>query len=326
MSFVIGVDGGATRTRGVAVDLQGRVLAFVEDDASNFHHVGSEAAGGTISRIAAELARKMDETTPAQTLALGLAGVGRPASHETMHAELTKRFSESEVLLVTDADAALIGGCLSDSGIIVIAGTGSIVYGRSRDGSCDRVGGHGALLSDEGSGYRLAVEGLRAMMRSHDGLEPETAITEKVLKKLGKSGVEEVVDWSLQDSTGKEEIARLGEAVLSAFEASDPAADGVVVDQADCLATSVSLLHRRLELEPATPVVLAGGAFTKCDAYAGLVTRKIRYFLPAAKVTSPKLVPVLGAAILALNHAAVEMDQEILARLSDTYAQIEILE
>ena len=182
------------------------------------------------------------------------------------------------------------------------------------------------MLSDEGSGYRLAVEGLRAMMRSHDGLEPETAITGNVLEKLSKSGVEEVVDWSLQDSTGKEEVARLGEAVLNAFETGDPTADRVVLDQADCLATSVSLLHRRLELEPSAPVVLAGGAFSQCDAYAGLVTRKIRYFLPAAKVTPPKLAPVLGAAILALNHAGIEMNQGILARLSDTYAQIEISE
>lgn len=321
MDVVVGIDGGATKTRGVLAGLDGRILSVAEDIASNFHHVGIEAAGGAIARVVAELSSKAEVNDPPVSLACGLAGVGRPADHKLMIGELERRFPGSQIILVTDADTTLVGGCLDDAGIIVIAGTGSMIYGKNRKGETDRVGGYGALLSDEGSGYALAVAGLRAIVRSHDGLEPETLITPKILEQLGKSNVEELVTWSLLPANGKEEIARLAKSVLEAFTAGDPLAQRIVVDEADYLATGVSILHRRLGLEPATSVVLSGGTFQHCDAYAGLLTRKIRYFLPAAKVGTPKLPPVLGAAMYALHQVQVQVNPEIIGRLSDTYAQ-----
>ncbi len=323
MTVVIGIDGGATHTRGVMADSEGRVLAVAKDSASNLHHGGVENAAGVIARIVADLCNRADEETAPASIACGLAGVGRPDDHQQMLAELEKRFQDTPVLLVTDADTALTGGSLTDSGIIVIAGTGSIVYGRNREGEGDRVGGHGSLLSDEGSGYALAVAGMRAMMHAHDGLEPETAITQKVLDLLDRKSVDEVVTWSLQSGTDKEEIARMANAVLDAFVAGDPLAQRVIVDQADFLAAAVNVLHRRLGLEPAISVVLAGGVFKHCDAYAGLLTRKIRYYLPAAKVGPPRLPPVLGAAMYALSQTGVQVTHETIRRLSDTFAPMQ---
>ena len=320
MGLVVGIDGGATKTRGVLADSEGNVLAVKEDQACNFHHVGVETAVGTIARIVADLGNRAGLTDPVDMIACGLAGVGRQADHDMVMEEMRRRFGGEHVFLASDADIALVGGSLSDVGIIVIAGTGSIVYGRNADGATDRIGGYGSLLSDEGGGYAVAVSALKAMMQAYDGLETETGITDKVLDMLGKETIEDIVTWSLQPSTGKEEVARLGRAVLEVFEAGDPVARRLVVEHADFLATAVNVLHRRLGLDAAVPVTLSGGMFKHCDAYAGLITRKIRYLLPAAKIGPPRLPAVLGAVLFALNQIGADVDKYVIKRLGEGFA------
>ena len=323
MALIVGIDGGATKTRGVLADSEGNVLAVKEDNACNFHHVGIETAAGTIARVAADLGNKAEQSQSVDMVACGLAGVGRESDHTLMLEELRKRFGENRVFLATDADAALVGGSLADSGIIVIAGTGSIIYGRGPEGETDRVGGYGSLLSDEGGGYAVAVSGLKAVMQAYDGMEIETSITGKVLDMLGKDSVEDIVSWSLHSSTGKEEIARLGKAVLDSFEAGDPVAQRIAMEHADFVAAAVNVVHRRLSLNAAVPVILSGGMFKHCDAYAGLITRKIRYLLPAAKVGPPRLPAVLGAVLFGLSQTGADVDKFVIKRLGEGYASLQ---
>ena len=316
MTCVIGIDGGATSTRGLLADPKGQILASAQRAGANYHHAGLEGASEILSGLCEDLLARANQTSAdLKAVCLGLAGAGRLRDRERILSKLSVTFSSDILLLVTDADIALTGGCLSDTGVLVIAGTGSIVYGRNEKGESARVGGYGPLLSDEGSGYAFGKAGLRAVMRAYDGTGIQTNLRKRIFKKLDLRDEDDMVTWVMQFAQQKADIATLAGVVLDSFAENDPAAVEIVHEGADELSLGVERVAARLGLTGRFPVVFSGGLLEHWDCYYDLLKRKIRSLLPGVEVMTPKMKPTHGAVLHALAHGGIAVNEDVLANL-----------
>lgn len=322
MPYAFGVDGGASKSRAVLLTTRGEVLHIARGPGVNYHEAGAQNAVATLSRLFKQcLEASRARAEECAGMCFGLAGVGRPRDKETLTPLLDSVFRKDAFLLYSDAEIALASGTLSESGILVIAGTGSMVFGKTEDGGKARCGGHGPLLSDEGSGYRIGLDGLRAAVRAHDGVDEPTPLSARLPEHLKLNSMDELIGWVNSNAATREKIAALAPLAVRAAEEDDPAADRIVHAHADALAVRVSAVHKKLRMPPRVDVVLSGGLLRNSAFYRQLVQRKILYLLPGAGVMAPKLEPVLGAALYALAKAGVEIDNGLLDIMKRTHQE-----
>ncbi len=298
--FVIGVDGGGTRTTAVVMDEQGAVLAHAQEGPSNPHQVGWKTATACVAaavNAAAEAAGR--PPTQAAALTLALAGVDRPDERERWRAWAAARWPGRTVRVEPDALAALVAGVGKPLGVVVVAGTGMIAYGVNEAGQRARAGGWGYRL-DEGSGYAMGLAALRAVAAAHDGTDLPTALQERVLQVLGLREPEDVVSWVYGERASVEAVAALAPHVVAVAEQGDPVAVDVVARAADALADAALAVARRLDLDDRPcPFVLAGGLLEGAPFFQDVVRQALLVRLPLAQVTRTRVRAAEGAAWLA---------------------------
>lgn len=261
MSLCIGIDGGGTRATALVVDAEGRPLARVEGEAGLVLPDRPEAGVDALVELAARaLQAAAGDAAPASAAALccALAGAGRESTRVAVERALLARRVASRVHVTTDAEAGLVDAFGNGAGILLVAGTGSIAWGRGPDGGIARTGGWGTLLGDEGSGYAIGLAGLRAWLRAADGRGAETGLTERIPAALGTDSPDVAVSWVATAS--KAEIAALAPCVLEAGATGDAVADRILGEAVGALIDHVVGLHHRLGPWPgAVPLALTGG-------------------------------------------------------------------
>ena len=258
MSFFLGVDGGGTRTRVALVDGAGRELARVEGPPTLIDPANPNATIGVVAYLCREVASKSGVDLPVAGLWAGIAGAGTEPTGGIVEAALRDAGLSSRTAVGGDAEATFHDAFPSGPGILLISGTGSIALGRGVDGSRVRVGGWGAHLGDEGSGYRIGMSALRALAQGEDGRGVSTDLRDPVLKALGVASPPDLIKW--RASARKADVASLVPLVCEVAEAGDRAATIVIEKAVDALVEHVQTLIRRLELQPGPPeVALAGG-------------------------------------------------------------------
>jgi N-acetylglucosamine kinase-like BadF-type ATPase len=243
------------------------------------------------------------EITPS-AICLGIAGVDRPDDARTVGGIMRRIGSKARVLVVNDALVALEAGAPGESGVVVIAGTGSIAYGRNDRNQAARAGGWGYVLGDEGSGYWIGRAALRAVLREADRRGPKTQLTGLLLKYFeidrAQNLIHEVYHGTLRPSA----IAALAQYVHAAFKAGDSVAIGILRGSADELESSALSVARRLDLVGSTfPFVLAGGMFKAVPWLYEELGRRLPLASPASRIIRLDVEPAIGAVRLALLEA-----------------------
>jgi N-acetylmuramic acid 6-phosphate etherase len=157
MAYILGVDGGGTKTVALLGDLNGNVLARGRSGSANTNAVGFDAACLALES-AINMARK-DHSGEISAMCLGLAGAGRKEDIQQFQNWAVYKFPKTVVKVVSDAEILLEAGAPSGPALALICGTGSIVYGRTVTGELIRAGGWGYLFGDEGSGYAIGIAG-----------------------------------------------------------------------------------------------------------------------------------------------------------------------
>ena len=222
--FVIGIDGGGTKTAAMIADLKGNVLAKHTAGPSNFQIIGVEKSAHVIfslMRDCCDLVGCSSKNIRGTTI--GLAGAGRPGDRKKVAERLrtlasAKKFSLKRIQIESDARIALEGAFDGGPGIILIAGTGSIAFGKDRDGNIHRAGGWGRILGDEGGGYFIGNEGLKAVCRHCDGRSGPTLLTALIAKKFGLKTSADIITAIYEDNFN---LALLAPLVFEAAELGD---------------------------------------------------------------------------------------------------------
>ena len=269
--MVLGIDGGASTTTCLLADRStGAVLGRGDSGPSNIQAVG-ESAGLRALDEAIDRAFAAAGIAPVKVAAvcLGLAGIDRQEGLDVIHAWADRRSLAKQVSVANDATLLLAAGTPDGWGLAVIAGTGSIAFVKSPGGTIGRCGGWGYLMGDEGSAYRIALEGLRAACRSFDGILPPTQLVPALVKRMGLNEPPDFIPAVYRGPWDKAAIAGLAPLVLELAE-TDAVAGEIVRHEARELAKTAAGAVRANGLPVVgLPVALAGGVLTNSELYRG---------------------------------------------------------
>jgi Predicted N-acetylglucosamine kinase len=290
MDYILGVDGGGTKTLALLGDLDGNVLARGVSGPSNYNAVGFDAACSTLES-AIRMAQK-DYPGEISALCLGLAGAGRKEDIELFEHWVVDKFPKTAVKVVSDAEILLMADAQSGPALVLICGTGSIVYGRTTSGELIRAGGWGYLFGDEGSGYAIGVAALREVMRAYDGRGAETLLSALVLKHYGLHTPSELVRTIYGSESPRSLIAALSDLVEQAARQGDSVAIAILEESSRELARAIAAVYPKLGA-PTVPLIVTGGtilqgrylrgAFDRACQTQRVIFTSVRYVMEPAE-------------------------------------------
>lgn len=298
--FCIGLDVGGSKTELLASHPDDDAPIRLTGPGANIQRIGIEAAARTLADMIQQVLHQHPDRQLTSVCA-GIAGAGRANDQEALTHHLLRTLDLSpapHVQIVHDAQIALEAAFHEGSGLIVIVGTGSVVFARARDGTLTRTGGWGYLLGDEGSGFALGQSGLRAVAHAIDG-GPSTVLRTQVAERYGLDSRDQLIhqvyqhDWPMQD------VAPL---VIEAAVAGDAVAKRIIDEQTDRLACQVEwLIARSGDTEPR--IALLGGLVQETH-YAHALQQTLHEHLPDWSTRTIRRRPVVGALRLAARAPA----------------------
>jgi N-acetylglucosamine kinase len=299
---VLGIDAGGTKTVCLLADDSGAVLGEARGPGANLQSVGELEVEKVLYQVM-EAAIGDHPGRPA-AICLGIAGVDREDDAAVVRGIMRRISPGSTALVVNDALVALVAGVGSAPGIVIVAGTGSIAYGRDAGGMAARSGGWGHVLGDEGSGYWIGRRALAAVVREVDGRGPRTRLTEDVLAHFGVPDAAGLVQVVYNREVPRANVATLGPIVAKAREGGDAVAADILDGAADELALAARSVVIRLSMRgDAFPVILAGGMFKVVPWLVDALRQRLIEIAPQASVRRLEAEPALGAVQLALQAA-----------------------
>jgi N-acetylglucosamine kinase-like BadF-type ATPase len=299
----IGIDGGGTSTTCRLVDGGGAVLGRGFAGPSNIRAIGPEPAKAAIDRAIASAFEDAGLDRQSVAIAcLGLAGFDRLEEKQWLEAWSTELNWADRLVLVNDGDLVVAAGTPEGWGVGVISGTGSIAVGRSSDGKLARSGGWGYLFGDEGSGYAVALAGLRKVARRADGrdlVDRDDVLTRLICERLGIGGPSELVGALYRADFDRARIAGLAPAVVEAAHADRSIVTEILEPAGVELAKMVLAVAAKLGIGPGLlPLAKAGSFLLNCEVVGeALKSRLITEGYDVEVSTVPE--PVVGAVILA---------------------------
>ena len=302
MAFVLGIDAGGTKTVCQLADETGEVLAEARRGGANLQAAGELEVEKVLHDVMEEAIGDHDVVPAA--ICLGIAGVDRPDDARVVRGLMKRIGYKARVLVVNDALIALEAGAPEMPGVVVIAGTGSIAYGRNERGQAARAGGWGYMLGDEGSGYWIGRAALRAVLREADRRGPATQLTGLLLNYYGVPRPQDLIAQVYHGTLRPSAIASLAQCVQGAFSDGDGVAIGILRSAADQLESSGMSVARRLDLVGSEfPFVLSGGMFRAVPWLEEELSRRLPLASPKSRTVPLTVEPATGAVRLALAVA-----------------------
>jgi glucosamine kinase len=299
---VVGIDGGGSKTRVIVADEHAAQLADIVGPAGAVRPGEAERSADVIAALVSEALASCGhgDATPRVACA-GLAGVGREVERLSVLAALRRRDLAEEVDVRSDAAIALEDAFGDGPGILLIAGTGSIAYGRGPTEATGRCGGWGPAIGDEGGGAWIGRRALGIIAAASDGREPETALVGAILTHLQVDDVPSLIPWA--SSATPKDFASLVPIIAAAAERDDVRANTLLALAVEELALHVRALARQLFVdERATvPVAFSGGLLGKGGPLRKRVEHRLKSVVPGAHIHGEVVVPARGAVRAALK-------------------------
>jgi glucosamine kinase len=307
--FVMGIDGGATKTLAAVLDLRANVLHLGHAGPSNEDAVGAQKAVQALLAAADEaITRAGIAADDLSGAVLAVAGTDTASVAEHVASARTERW-----LVVNDVVGAWATATGAGPGVAVISGTGSNVFGVGgvgADARAWRAGGWGHLLGDEGSGYWLGVQSIKAALRDREASGPATAQSEAACAFFRMPSVEAVASHVYSKPLTKGEIAAFATETARVAAAGDAIARELYERGARELAAQVAAVIDQSALgaggdsPDGFPVGLIGSAFKAGEVFVEPLARAVREHAPQARVSVVEMAPVGGSLLLALRACA----------------------
>ncbi|MBR1685066.1 MAG: ATPase [Clostridia bacterium] len=295
--YVAGWDGGGTKTKLCLTGMQGEEI--YTGFAGPLNPNGTDEA--TVRQSIRDAISQMEPLglSECAALVIGMAGISNAHAAQFIENTVREAGYTGRLALKGDQEISLAGAILGH-GATLIAGTGSVLFGRDKSGEAFRVGGYGYLIDDPGSGYAIGRDILRAVVRASDGREGATVLSGRVMDTLGITEIPELITWLYDAHTGKREVAALSRLLPSVVEAGDEAARSIMEQAAKDLTDMVIAGWRRAGMTDGE-LAYAGSVLEKFDALSTLVSARIHASLPEVTIGFPRSDPAHGAAKLALE-------------------------
>lgn len=298
--FLIGLDGGGTKTKCVITDMECKPLFECQGGPSNFLIIGTEKVSETILAIILECVNKLNITTDdIASIFIGTTGAGRITDANKLKEDFTayalsKGYIFSQFNVDSDARIALEGAFSGKSGSLLIAGTGSVIFGKDSKGTIHRVGGFGRLIGDEGSGNTIGRRGLNMVSKDFDGRGEKTELTKLLKEHFGISDTQQLITEVYRNNF---DMATFAPKVIEAAKNGDSAATKIIEEESDELVMHVKSVFKMIG-EETMKLCLVGSTITTDNHYADLFRKKTQDELPAIKIVLPEYSPEIGAVLM----------------------------
>jgi glucosamine kinase len=298
MDYVLGFDGGGTKTECVLMDPAGKIVGRSFSGPSNPYRVGVESATREIERAADLCLQEAGAGRNAvAAIGAGLAGTGNPELKEGMRASIAAAFPGAAVRIFTDLETALAAAGEGPV-IVLVAGTGSAAIGRNAQGQIWRTGGQGPRLGDDGSAFDIGSRAVARAMKERDQRGTDSALGVKILDQLGCASWPELQHRAtLQPDNVFPTVFPI---VAAAADAGDSAAREILLHAASELSTLVNTVAGHLgHGRENTMIVKTGGTVGRCAFFDLQLDTALKRVLPQAQIGGLRMSPAEAAACAA---------------------------
>lgn len=299
----LGVDGGGTKTHIALMNNAGRVQCEGFDGPANPLRVGVETAVGNIVKAINEACDKCGLSRGDITAAtLGLAGVRRADIRQRVRDSFLQRIRVHTIEVITDAEIAWYGTTLGKPGLVVIAGTGSICFGKDESGRTAISGGWGPLAGDEGGGVGIAREALQAVAKASDGRGQRTILSRHASEYFRAAGPENLIVAIYSPQVDNSRISGFAKYVVEAAREGDAVAKRIIHDAGSELGLAACAVIEKLGLQKTkVPIGCVGSVFKAGKLLTKPMLDAISKVAPKAFLTEPKMPPAHAAALMAFE-------------------------
>lgn len=299
--YYIGIDGGGSKTKFLCFDRDGR-------ECGSATTIGTYCAQDGIDAVLSRLQDGISQSLPEKTSDV-LIGFGMPAYGENHKLDvlatgkIRDAFSPMKIHIDNDSAIGWAGSLAMEPGISVVAGTGSIAYGRDASGKTERCGGWHEFFSDEGSGYWLGKQLLQLFSHQSDGRLQKTVLYDLVRSKLSLQDDFDIISLTNQHyATSRKDTATLQKILLEAAQMGDPHALACYDRASEELSKLIVTTLNKLDFPKKVSISYQGGLFAIPDLIRNPVAHKVRAaaFPREIDFCQPKLDPCRGAVLLAM--------------------------
>jgi N-acetylglucosamine kinase len=304
MKLFLGVDGGQSGTTALIGDESGRILG--EGEAGPCNHAGALEGRGKLERAVEGCVRSacQQAALDAGAVQFEAACFGMSGGPDDKQEILERILRTNRLIVTTDAVTALAGATAGGQGIITIAGTGSIAFGRNAAGRSARAGGWGYIFGDEGGAFDIVRQALRATLRMEEGWGPPTALRETLLAATGSRDTNQVMHLFYTDEWPRSRAAKLAVLVDQAASDGDAVANEILNGAAVQLAMLAAAVRGQLwESGDAVEVAFIGGVFQSRQLLERF--RLLVEMEDGSRCRAPQYGPAEGALLEAYRSAGL---------------------
>jgi glucosamine kinase len=306
--YIVGIDGGGTKTSAVLCALDGNILSEAQGSSTNHHIVGVEKTASTLLDIIQTCCHSVGcDISQIGAVVAGLAGAGRAVDQHRILERLTdlartRNLPLDKVSVESDARIALEGAFGGKPGLVVIAGTGSIVFGKDERGKIYRAGGWGRLIGDDGSGYAIGREAFRAVAKMYDGYSKKTKLVKLFDEKFGLGSQDAMIDAVYGKNYN---FASVVPVILEAASKGDPVARKILIhacsDLVEVIDTVVKNMHKGKKGVHKRPLAFVGSLLIHDNFYSRRIRSALKRVVPLVTCRPAESSPVIGASLMALR-------------------------
>ncbi len=306
MKYYIGIDGGGTKSKCVLCYENLNTIYETHSGPTNFLTIGTESvAETTISLITKCCNNQNISLNKIQGIVLGTTGAGRENDAQKLEIAVkelakSKNLPQLNFKVVSDARIALEAAFSGNPGSILISGTGSIMFGKDKDGNIHRVGGFGRLIGDEGSGLTIGRKGLNILAKYFDERGKHTILKEKVENKFNIVDQSSLITKVYSENMRIQEIAPL---VLESANEGDELCKNILDEETNELLLHIAAMAKKMNDEH-MKLVFIGGIISNENIFSKTLKEKIKLFLPHIILQVPDHTPEIGAVIMAKQLSA----------------------
>jgi N-acetylglucosamine kinase-like BadF-type ATPase len=318
--YVLGIDGGGTKTTGIVADEIGNVYMQAFTGRSNANTLSKDEFKNVISGLLMQLKNQNIKIYNQISVCFaGIAGIGECGREVEVSNLLSNELpTDTKIHVRNDAFNALYSGTLGEAGIVQISGTGTITFGLNKEQKMIRSGGWGYLFDDEGSGFYLGNEALRAVFREFDYRGPTTSLTTRLLNYFKVQTVPEIIDKVYGEEHPRSIIAPLAKIVVEESVVNDKVAKNILLNACKEMMLNIVSCHNQLfEAKHPTTIVLSGGVFTDSELFIRHFEELANEALPNVVFQETQVPPVGGAVIAGLKLLGLAIDKQFLTNLNE---------
>ncbi len=301
MKYYIGIDGGGTKTNCILCNQDLEVLFRTQSGPSNFLTIGTEIVAQTILNLVKKTSAESNvKIKDIKAVVLGTTGAGRESDAVKLES-MVKQLSETENIklnqfqVLSDARIALEGAFTGKPGSILIAGTGSIMFGKDAEGNIHRVGGFGRLIGDEGSGLTLGKKGLNLYAKFLDDRGKDSILFKMINEKYNVNDISSLITEVYSNNMQIQDVAPM---VIKAAAEKDEQCLAILEEEANELLLHIAAMSKKLQ-DPEMKLVFIGGTLTNDNEYSKMLVKKMSIYMPKIIVQEADYPPEIGAVLIA---------------------------